>query len=131
MSTNQVKILVLSALGLLLVGVLAVGGFVYFGWGLFTDQVRAVLDANPVVQEHVGVVEELEFEFEATGEYEDPDVFVFRVSGPRGSGLVSAKLVSVDADTEELQSGTLHLDSGEVFELLPEETPPDPPDVGP
>ena len=46
---------VLLVLGLMAIG--SVAAFLFWGYGLFTTQVQSALNANPVVQEHVGNVD--------------------------------------------------------------------------
>ena len=38
-----------------------------------------------------------------------------------GRGTVTAECITIDADTEEVASGTLKMDSGETYELVPDE----------
>ena len=94
------------------------GGVAYWGWTMFEGQAAEAIGRNAVVREHLGEVESVDADLVATGEAAD-DVFVFEVRGTKGAGTVSAELVSVEADTEEVRSGTLRLPSGEVYDLVP------------
>ena len=106
--------------GLLLALILAIGGVAYWGYDMFRDQARDAVARNPVIQQHVGEIREFDFDMSATGDDPDPEVFVVRVEGTRGSGTVTAKFVTVDAERERIASGTLVLDGGERHELEPE-----------
>lgn len=114
-NNNKTVILILAGCGFLIVA--GCCGFAFWGWGLFTDQAKDALNANPVIQEHIGNIESIETDFTATGNAEGDDVFVFRIKGPKGSGVVTAEFISTGADSEEVRSGTLELDSGETYDL--------------
>ncbi|GAB4529761.1 MAG: hypothetical protein Tsb0020_46510 [Haliangiales bacterium] len=105
--------------GLLLLLVISVGALATFGYFLFVDQVEDELAENPVIQEHLGTIEELSIDLVATGEYEDDNVFVFDVTGDRGRGRVAVESVTVDADSEEIVWGVLELSSGEEVSIAP------------
>ncbi len=99
--------------------VIAVVVVAFLGWNLFSDQAKDALATNPVIQEHIGEVRSISVDLEGTGDAPGGDVFVFRIEGSRTSGTVTAEFVTVDADTEEIRSGTLELDSGETYPLVP------------
>lgn len=119
-NTFIVGIVVGAVVGVFLLLLLAVGGVGFWGWGLFVDQAKDTLNDNPVILQHVGKITEIDTDFIATGDVEDEDVFVFRVKGANGTGVVTAEFVTVDEDTEAIHSGTLRLPSGETFELAGE-----------
>ncbi len=101
--------------------VLALVGFGFWGWGLFAGQAKEALNNNAVILQHIGEIDRIETDFEATGEAPGDEVFVFKVEGSKGSGVVTAEFITVDADTERVESGTLQLASGEIYDLLEEE----------
>ncbi len=112
--------LILGLLGCAGLGLLVaagVGGAAYWGWSVFARQAREALNRNPVIREHIGEVRDMEFEIQATGLEEGDDVFVFRVEGSKGAGVVTAEFDSPDADREEIRSGTLRLPSGKSHDL--------------
>ncbi len=117
---GNAKLILIGCGGCLGVVVVAAVVVTYLGWNIFSDQAKDALAANPVVQEHLGEVHSISVDLEATGDAEGSDVFVFRVEGSRASGTVTAEFITVDDATEELGSGTLVLDSGETYPLLPE-----------
>jgi hypothetical protein len=107
--------------GAILALIVAVAGFAWWGYNLFEDQARDAVARNPVIERHVGEIRDFDFDLSATGDDPDPEVFVVRVGGSLASGTVTAKFVTVDAERERIANGTLVLDSGERYDLEPEE----------
>ena len=91
-----------------------------FGLGIFTDEVENDLRSNPVVLEHIGRIEDFDLDFGASIATEGEEDFVFRVSGTKGSGRISATCVTTDG-VEKVVAGTIQLESGELLDLFPEE----------
>lgn len=117
--SNKTTYVILGITGFgFLMTVACCGGFAFWGWGLFTDQAEAALNRNPIIQRHIGDIEDIDTDFVATGNEENEDVYVFRISGPKGSGTVTAEFLTVDAETEEVVSGTLELSTGETYDLM-------------
>ncbi len=90
-----------------------------FGLGVFSGEVESELRSNPVIIEHIGLIEEFEIDLGASFAEEGDEVFIFRVRGSKGSGLVTATCVTTDDGTEEVVAGTVQLDSGETLDLFP------------
>ena len=67
-----------------------------FGLGVFADEVESDLRSNPVIIEHIGRFEEFELDLGASIASEGNEDFVFRVSGTKGSGLITATCVTND-----------------------------------
>lgn len=111
---NTLLFIILGCAALIAAGVSAVG---YWGWSLFTDQAREAFNQNQVIVHHVGEVQMIHVDLMATGDEESEDVFVFRVQGTKGTGVVTAEFVTVDEETEGILSGTLTLPSGETIDL--------------
>lgn len=116
---------------LLILGVLG-GGFVllccggggavmWFGSKVFTEQVRTELEKNPVIVEHVGEIQSMRVDWVKSAAAPGADEYVFDIEGTKGRGRVTVESITVDDDTEEIRSGTLKLDSGETFDLLPDQ----------
>ncbi len=107
---------------------LVCGGGIYFifysGMGMLQQQVRADLEGNPVIAENIGPIATFEVDFGASMKVEGGDVFVFNVSGPKGTGVVVAECLTIDADTEQVVSGTLEMPTGEIYDLFPDGPPP-------
>lgn len=120
---NTAKRRRLLIVGFILLSLVGIGGLGFRGWDLFTDQAKEALDKNSVILQHVGEIDRIEMDVTATGDAEGEDVFVFRVAGSRGTGVVTAEFITVDADTEEIGSGTLRLSSGETYDLLAQDSP--------
>jgi hypothetical protein len=90
-----------------------------FGLGVFSGEVESELRSNPVITEHIGLIQEFEIDVGASFAAAGDEVFVFRVRGSKGSGLVTATCVTTDDGTENVVAGTLQLDSGETLNLFP------------
>jgi hypothetical protein len=91
-----------------------------FGLGVFTDEVENDLRSNPVVLDHIGRIEEFDLDFGASIATEGEEDFVFRVSGTKGSGRISATCVTTSEGVEKVVAGTIQLESGETVDLFPE-----------
>jgi hypothetical protein len=109
-----------SVLGVvLLCGGCCVGGYFFFTNHL-TSGVRRALADNPVIQEHIGDIESLELDFAASMDHAGDDVFIFRIEGSKGAGLLTAACLEDGAGGFDVLWGELKLDSGETVELAPE-----------
>jgi hypothetical protein len=122
------KALVIGCGGCAVVVILAMvfGGWalIKVGLGVFSDEVESELRSNPVIIEHVGRIEEFELDFGASVAEEGSEDFIFRVSGTKGSGLVTATCLTNADGMEEVVAGTIQLESGETLDLFPEEETP-------
>jgi hypothetical protein len=122
-SDGKIGTVLLVILGILVVvGV----GFYFVGkWGLdlVAEQVKADIQDHPVILEHIGAIEEIEFDFGATTAIEADDVFVFNLKGGKGNGVLTAQVVSEGADRERVVSGKLRLPTGETIDLFPDGPP--------
>jgi hypothetical protein len=118
------KVLVIGCSGCAVVFILAMvfGGWALMklGLGVFSDEVESELRSNPVIIEHVGRIEEVELDLSASVAEEGSEDFIFRVSGTKGSGLVTATCVTNADGMEEVVAGTIQLESGETLDLFPE-----------
>ena len=116
----NVLLIVGAVVAVVVVLVVVVGliGLWRWGAGLFEAQIKDVLATNPVIIKHLGDVVECKMDLAASGEAEGDEVFVFNVTGSKGNGVVTAECVTVDADTEQITSGTLRLASGETVDLM-------------
>lgn len=97
--------------GVVVLGVIA--WIAVAGWSIFSEQAQAALQADAVVQQHIGKIDTMEVDVLATGAAPGGDEFVFSVTGDRGRGKVSATWVSDGAEREILTEGvlTMHDDS--------------------
>ncbi len=100
-----------------------VGLVSYFGLTLITDEVEGDLRDNPVIAEHIGSIQSFEMDWGGSFvEEEDDDTFVFRIRGSKASGIVTVVCEDTgNAEIAEVVSGTLQVDSGETYDLFPEE----------
>lgn len=133
-STNWPLIIfgIVAAGGLLMIVLCCGGGWFAFrfGMGVLTEEVRAELDDNAVIQEHIGAIQTLSMDYTKSTAAAGDDVFVFRIEGDKGSGYVTVESVTNAEGTEEVAGGSLKLDTGETFPLLTEGSAPaeDPPE---
>ncbi len=88
------------------------------GCQMLEEQMADAMRANPVIQAHIGDLKSYEMDMLRTGNEPGENVFAFRVEGTKGSGLVVAEFITVSAEEEEIASGVLEMDSGEVFDLM-------------
>lgn len=103
--------------GMLLVG--GLGALFVFGGSVIEEQVAADLKENAVLAEHVGDNRTFDIEWYQSGMHPDNDTFIFQVSGSKGSGVMTAKCITIDADREDVTEGTLSV-GGRTFNLFPE-----------
>jgi hypothetical protein len=118
--------LLLRILGGIAIFVVFMVLLVTWGWVLFTNQARTALSQNPVIQQHIGEIRKMDFDWEQTANIPETDVFVFHLAGARHRGTVTATFVTVSADKEEITEGRLRLDDGTEYNLIPvnlEQTP--------
>ncbi|MBW3597480.1 MAG: hypothetical protein KY475_09430 [Planctomycetes bacterium] len=85
----------------------------------FDRQVQADVEDHPLIVEHIGAIQEFRHDWDASMEEPGEDVWVFDIRGEKGSGRLRAECITIDADTEDVTSGQLILDSGETIELFP------------
>ena len=104
-------------------GVLAAlccGGLFLFGTRTVAEQVKTDLRGNPVIEEHLGPIDTIELDWIASQNAPGEDEFVFDVEGPKGTGRIQVVTETVDAETEDVVSGTLELPNGETYDLFPD-----------
>lgn len=98
-------------------------GVVFYGaTALLENQVQQAIQANAVVQEHVGEIEGIELTWGESIKADD-DVFVYKLEGSKGNATVEVITETIDSDTEELISGRLLLPDGREFMLTPSDEP--------
>ena len=111
---------VLGILGVLGLGGLAVccgGGYMMYSWGtnMIAQEMQPRIENDPAVQEHIGEIQSMSFDFGATQQRQADEVMVFSVSGTKGSGQVEI------ADVEGSQSCVLILADGRRFDIALQE----------
>jgi hypothetical protein len=90
----------------------------------FARQVQVAVENNPVFVQRIGTVTEFTYDLDMSIEEAGADTYVFHVKGTNGSGLLRADCITIDADTEDVPSAELVLDSGERVQLYPEKPLP-------
>jgi len=109
--------------GGVVMGVVCCGliGLMFVGFNLIEQELTTQIQRDPVVQEHIGEVENVEFDFmKSVTETErsgDNDTMVFHVEGTKGSGDIIGRSVTGDDGVEHLEGGVLRMPSGEEFQL--------------
>ena len=119
-SSGKGSTVLLIVLGVVVLLVVAVGAVTWYGLDLVAEQVKADIEDNPVIVEHIGRIESIELDFSASADAPGDDTFVFELKGTKGSGVLTAEVVTVGDEHEEVRSGTLRLASGETVDLFPE-----------
>ena len=97
------------------------GFLAYFYLEMTAGEVESDLRDNPVIAEHIGSIQSFEMDWGGSFVEEDEDTFVFRIRGSQASGIVTVLCDTDDAEIAEVVSGTLQVDSGETYDLFPEE----------
>lgn len=86
----------------------------------FARQVQVAVQDNPIFQERIGEVTEFTYDLDLSIEEEGFDTYVFHVKGSNGSGMLRAECITVDADTEDVPSAELVMESGDRVQLYPD-----------
>lgn len=86
----------------------------------FTRQVRVDIAEHPVILEHLGEITGIRQDTVRSNSEPGPNVYVFRVTGSKASGLLRADCVTVSPEEEDVVAGELILDSGQRVQLFPE-----------
>lgn len=86
------------------------------GKGAWEEEVGEALRDDEMVVKHLGRLEDVEVDFGHTMALEGDDLFVFRLTGTRGTGL--ARLQIDDSDGVRVVAGTLQLEDGSTVKLL-------------
>jgi hypothetical protein len=94
------------------------GLLVGWGMGMVTEQVETELRRIDALREHVGEIQEFELDWFRSFSEPSEDVFVYRLTGSRASGLVRVESLTIDSQREELVWAELLLPSGECIELV-------------
>jgi len=92
-----------------------IGAF-YWSIGFLEKTVDTRLRDNPVVREHLGEIEPVSYNFQATGETgqtEGQGILVFDAKGSKSSGLIKVRLAG-----DQIIWAELEMPSGETFELI-------------
>ncbi len=98
--------------------IVVVGG--WFAWRKTADLMQARIQANPVVAEHVGTIRDLAIDAEAVSRIGQPGRLVFTVVGSKGRGVLAFEVDTAQANGNLIRRGTLTLDGGRVFPLVPD-----------
>ena len=84
----------------------------------FERQVVQDIQDNPVMLEHVGQIQTIDIDWVATGQEPGDDVFVFDVTGSKGSGTLTAECITIDSGREDVVAARLRLPSGEDLDIF-------------
>ena len=94
------------------------GLFFWLGWITYSDEIKASLNSNPIIEKHIGNVNEIAIDLAATGNETNDDVFVFTVEGSKNTGLLKVEIEP--GSLSYILSGTIELPSGEIYDLIPQ-----------
>jgi hypothetical protein len=105
---------------LLLVGGCCVGGYflMTFGMDVVGEQVVKQIRDDPAVREHIGEIQECEWNMTASAAEGGEDTLVFDLRGSKGSGRLTVETTD-SGDEVEVLLATLRLSDGREIELTP------------
>lgn len=83
----------------------------------FLRNAADAIHAHPTVREHLGLVDDVQLDEDASANEPGPTTFVFNLGGSAGRGVLTAELETIDEHTERLGAGRLVLEDGTVVEL--------------
>ncbi len=100
-------------------------GMFYFGLNMGTEAIKTSLAQNPVVQEHVGELQEANFDWAAmfSGGASGGGEFLMRLKGTKGSATVKLRNTNPQQGAPAQLEGVLILPSGEEIPLTIDESP--------
>ena len=114
------------------------GWGMYAGLGFVNKQVENELRDNPVIVEHIGNIESVKMNLQATaeliqekqaaGEPVHQNVVVFDIQGDKGEGQVIIT-TPPGGQPAQFNEGTLRMSSGEEYDLMPEPVEMEPPEL--
>ena len=104
------------------------GGYMLYrtSVGMLAELVQVAIRDNPVVLEHVGNIQEIEFDIKGTGAIGEKDILVFDVLGSKGSGELRVVIAEDKRDDEKvsINQGSLRMADGQTFDLFPGDLTP-------
>jgi hypothetical protein len=86
----------------------------------FAAKVQAALSSNAVLAERIGDIQSFTYDIVQSTDERGENIFVFHVTGSKGSGKLRAECITVDTKTERVASAELILDNGESVQLIPD-----------
>ena len=103
------------------------GGYMLYrtGVGMLAEMVQVAIRDNPVVLEHIGNIEEIEFDVKGTAAFGQKDILVFNVEGSKGSGELRVVIAEDKREGEQvsINQGSLRMADGQTFDLFPGSAP--------
>ena len=125
-------------ISIIVVVVLVIGGGVglyFWGTGYVEDQAKIAVQDDPVLKEHIGEIEEIDLNLQATGtasgkQDEDAEekrtVLVFDLVGSKGSGQLTVAMGQGEKDGMAFSDGSITMSDGKKFDLELPKTAPKP-----
>ncbi|MDA1194657.1 MAG: hypothetical protein O2894_05685 [Planctomycetota bacterium] len=112
-------IIIIIVLVVLAIGAVGLFFLAKAGIGMIAEQVKVDIRDNPVIQEHIGEIQDISIDLTASGAAGGNETFVFDIKGTKGSGQLTATIVTKGADQEKVTAGTLRMADGTTHELFP------------
>ncbi|MEZ6135892.1 MAG: hypothetical protein R3C53_13375 [Pirellulaceae bacterium] len=75
-------------------------------------EVQDELAGRPEIQENIGDIESVKFNFTRSTNHEDDSVFVYDIQGTQGKGYVEVEQVTLEDGTETFVSAELTMSDG-------------------
>ena len=120
-SSKKTCLIILIIL-LVLAGLCCGGLFVAYlvGSGQISDTFRSEFEDHPAMLQHLGPIEEFQWDLGATIDAAqiEENVWVFRVKGEKGNGLLRVKFNGKGLDTSNILWAELEMD-GKTYEIIP------------
>lgn len=94
-------------------------GLVMFGLNISEEEIKAQLQDNPKIREHIGEIESIDMDIVASGAEDDSDVFVYRIKGDKGSGRITIREGAGEGYDTLVEEATLRLPDGTEVKVVP------------
>lgn len=95
-------------------------GLFFLGIGALEGEILDDLAGNPVLNERLGGLTDVETRLVDSARVDGDETFVFTLTGPRGTGRATLDTFETDDGVTHVRGGALRLPDGSVHDLFPE-----------
>ena len=96
-------------------------GLFFLGMGALEGEILDDLAGNPVLNERLGGLTDVETRFVDSARVDGEETFVFTLTGPDGAGRATLDTYETDDGVTHVKAGTLRLPDGAEYDLFPEQ----------